>query len=423
MLNKLSGFLDRYAMVQPGDTVVCAVSGGADSVALLFGMYLLRERLGIKLEAAHFNHHLRGAESDRDEEFVCRFCDHYDIVLHLGGGQIVPGKKGLEAAAREARYRFFETLSGKIATAHTANDNAETVLMHMVRGTGLRGLGGIAPVNGRLIRPMLDVTREEVIAFLTQYHLRHITDSSNDTDEFLRNRLRHHTVPLLEQENPAFVRNMSAMALRLRDDEAVLESLSPAVKDVTVLRNMDPALRRRSLDRLLKEWGISEPEASHIALTEKLVFSRRPSAEASFPGGVTVCRNYDRLEKKETVDIPEPLKLSCPGVVELPWAGVRVICTPADALHAQTDCFTVDACGDLWIRTRRTGDAITLSGGTKSLKKLFIDRKLPAAQRCLIPVLTDSRGILGVYGFGPDRTRLALKLPAVQIRFEKAEER
>ena len=191
MLTDLQKQLNKYSMVRPGDTVICAVSGGADSVALLFGMYLLKEKLGITLEAAHFNHHLRGAESDRDEAFVRQFCDRYEIPLTVGEGEIVPGKKGLEAAAREARYAFLRSLSGKIATAHTADDNAETVLMHLVRGTGLKGLGGISPVNGKVIRPMLNVTRQQVEAFLREYCLSFVEDSSNGGDDFLRNRLRH----------------------------------------------------------------------------------------------------------------------------------------------------------------------------------------------------------------------------------------
>ena len=201
MLNKLLAFVRQYDMIQPGDQITCAVSGGADSVALLFAMYLLQEKLQISLSAAHFNHALRGEESDRDEDFVRSFCQQYDIAFVSERGEVVAGKKGLEAAARDARYAFLKRLPGKIATAHTANDNAETVLMHMVRGTGLKGLGGISPVNGALIRPMLNVTREEVLSFLAEYHLSYVTDSSNNTDQFLRNRLRHNVMPLLLQEN------------------------------------------------------------------------------------------------------------------------------------------------------------------------------------------------------------------------------
>ena len=183
MFESLLTMMRRYEMTQPGDRVVCAVSGGADSVALLFALYLLKEKLGITLEAAHFNHQLRGEESDRDEAFVRELCDRYDIPLHIGSAEVKAGKKGLEAAARDARYGFLCSLSGKSATAHTADDNAETVLMHLVRGTGLKGLGGIMPVNGNLIRPMLTVTRQEVLAFLEEYHVAYVTDSSNQTDD------------------------------------------------------------------------------------------------------------------------------------------------------------------------------------------------------------------------------------------------
>ena len=179
MLNKLLRFSEEYGLIRSGDSIVCAVSGGADSVALLFALYLLKDKLKISLSAAHFNHRLRGAESDRDEAFVKDFCNRYDIPLQIGSGNVVSGEKGLEAAARDARYCFLKSLSGKIATAHTADDNAETVLMRMVRGTGLKGLGAIAPVNGKLIRPMLSVTREDVLAFLQEYCLTWVEDSSN----------------------------------------------------------------------------------------------------------------------------------------------------------------------------------------------------------------------------------------------------
>ena len=128
MVNKICAFLKQYEMVKPGDRVICAVSGGADSMALLWAMYLLKDKLQISLSAAHFNHHLRGGESNRDEVFVTDFCEGYGIPLYKGEGNVVPGDKGLEAAARDARYAFLEGLPGKVATAHTADDNAETLL-------------------------------------------------------------------------------------------------------------------------------------------------------------------------------------------------------------------------------------------------------------------------------------------------------
>ena len=417
MLNKLQAFLTCYNMVEPGDRVICAVSGGADSVALLFAMYLLRQKLHITVEAAHFNHHLRAEESDRDAAFVREFCERYDIVLHIGEGTVEAGSKGLEAAARDARYRFLKSLPGKIATAHTADDNAETVLMHMVRGTGLKGLGGITPVCGQLIRPMLNVTRQEVLAFLEEYHLQYVSDSSNETDLFLRNRIRHHVMPLLKKENPQLTQNLSAMALRLREDEQVLSGLVRPETDVQTLRQMPEAIRSRSLVALLESCGVPEPEAEHVSLMQKLVFSPNPSAQASFPGGITICRNYGCLEKQQTHGQLHAQTLACPGQVDFP--GVRVICTPAQQLSDREDCFTVQPQGALTVRCRNTGDTICLHGGTKTLKKLFIDRKIPVSQRHLIPVITDEQGVLGICGIGADRTRLAKTLPAVEIRFEK----
>ena len=419
MLNKLLAFNRRYRLMNPGDTVICALSGGADSVALLFSLYLLKDKLGITLEAAHFNHNLRGEESDRDETFVRKLCDRYDIPLHIGSGQIIPGKKGLEAAARDARYGFFQTLEGKIATAHTADDNAETVLMHLVRGTGLKGLGGIAPRNQNVIRPMLEITRLDVEAFLEEWCLSHITDSSNDTDAFLRNRIRHHVMPLLKAENPRLAENLSAMALNLRQDEEVLSEL--AVQDtlpsVETLKSIAPALRNRALEAFLKNSGVKEPEQSHIALAEKLVFSANPSARAAFPGGVTIARSYDRLTVLQPEELPLEVALPCPGEAE--FGSYRVICTPAETIENTATVFTFRPQGQMVLRCRKSGDAIRLSGGTKQLKKLFIDKKIPASRRMQIPVISDEAGVLAVCEIGTNLDRTASELPAVTVRFIK----
>lgn len=418
MLNKLRRFLKRYDMVTPGDTVVAAVSGGADSVAMLFALYLLKDELHITLEAAHFNHGLRGAESQRDADFVSNLCDRFGIPLHLGVAQVKAGKKGMEAAAREARYAFFETLTGKIATAHTADDNAETVLMHLVRGTGLKGLGGITPVRGNLIRPMLEITRQEVLAFLEEYHLPRVEDSSNASDVFLRNRIRHHVMPLLKAENPRLAENLSAMALSLREDDQALEDLTLKEPDVEALRELPAALRSRSLAAFLKRSGIPEPEAGHIALAEQLVFSDNPSAKAHFPGGITVAREYGRLTVQETPMALESVLLPENGVVELPNAGLRVVCTPAQGIADTPDGFTVIPRGQMILRCRHSGDTLRRPGGVKSLKKMFIDRKIPASRRMLVPVASDEAGVLGVYGIGAHLDRLG---SGVHIRFEKIE--
>ena len=418
MTNKLESFLREYNMIAPGDRVICALSGGGDSVALTFALYLLKDKLGITLEAAHFNHHLRGEESERDEAFVRSFCDHYDIPLHLGGAEVQTGPKGLEASARAARYGFLRSLPGKVATAHTADDNAETVLMHLVRGTGLKGLGGITPVSGTVIRPMLLITRREVEAFLAEYALPHVEDSSNGSDAFLRNRVRHGIMPLLKAENPRISENLSRMALRLRLDEEYLSQELPQNPTVSQLRELHPSRRSRCLEKMLMESGFSEPEDPHIALMEALVFSDKPSARANFPGELVIGRNYEHLEVQGGEEPLSEQELTCPGILEFPQLGLRVVCTPAQEPKKKYDCFTVFPKGRILVGPRRSGDAIHLSGGTKSLKKWMIDHKIPAAQRMRIPVIRDDQGILGVYGIGADLDRLAGTLPAVELRFE-----
>ena len=399
MLNKLREFIRRYALIEPGDKVVCALSGGADSVAMTYGLWLLRQQLGITLEAAHFNHCLRGQESDRDEAFVRRFCHDLDIVLHVGSMQVQADEKGLENAARVARYAFLESLDGKIATAHTCDDNAETVLLHLVRGTGLRGLGGIAPQRGRIIRPMLGVSRRDVEDFCGEYSLDYIYDSSNSSDAFLRNRLRHQVMPLLYRENPSLGENWSEMALALRRDQEALEECGRTDNSVQSLRSMAPALRVRALEKLLKDFGVKEPQRRHLELAQSLVFSTDPSAWAVFPGNIRVGRCYDRLERLEEAASWEPVQIPGPGKYSIEEIGLTVFAEQAGQEEKAADCFTVRGGFPLMLRPRQTGDRLRLSGGSKSVKKLLIDRKIPAKDRHRLPVV-EKTDILGVLGLG-----------------------
>ena len=402
MLNKMRTALRRYEMVSPGDTVICAVSGGADSMALLWGMFLLKEKLDFRLEAAHFNHQLRGAESDSDAEFVRKFCDFHDIPLHLGRGNVVSGVKGLEAAARDARYAFLGRLKGTIATAHTADDNAETVLLHLIRGSGLRGLGGITPKSQGLIRPMLDVTRAEVEEFLNENYIRHIEDSSNGTDAYLRNRLRHHVMPLLHRENPSIATGLSSAAQRIRADALLLDDLASALDagDVAALRDAPGPLRRRALERLLRENGFPEPSASHLEQAESVVFSANPSARVTL-SGVTLRRSYGRLCVEREQIVLQTRQLPREGLTALPEIGLAVRTTIVNGPGENI----VSPLGQMVVRSRRSGDSLTTKGGTKTLKKRFIDRKLPQWERPAVPVIADEQGILAVYGFGPDENR------------------
>ena len=415
MLNKMLAAIRRYEMVSPGDTVICAVSGGADSMALLWGMFLLKEKLGITLEAAHFNHNLRGEESKQDAEFVRKFCEFHDIPLHLGEGNVTLGKKGLEAAARDARYAFLRSLNGTIATAHTADDNAETVLMHLIRGSGLRGLSGVTPKSDGLIRPMLDVTRAQVEQFLEENYIRHITDSSNDTDLFLRNRLRHHVIPLLKAENPSIAVGLSAAAQRIREDAALLDSLAAQLDpaDIAALRAAPAPLRRRAIEGFLRRNGFPEPSAEHIRQAEAVVFSDNPSARVTF-GGLTLRRSYDKLyADREQIVLPTR-RLPMEGVTELPEIGLVVRTSVAEAPGEWVVCPK----GQMVVRCRQSGDTLTTAGGTKSLKKRFIDKKIPQWERSAVPVIADEGGVLAVYGFGADVTR---QEGGVYVRVEFAE--
>ena len=403
MLNKLKAFLRDYR----GQRIVCAVSGGADSMALLWGVYLLKDKLELDISVAHFNHQLRGAESNRDEAFVRDFCAGYGIDFVSGSTQVIAGPKGLEAAAREARYAFLKGLPGKIATAHTADDNAETILMHLVRGTGLKGLGGIAPVNGNLIRPMLDITRAEVLEFLVEYSIPYVEDSSNSGDDFLRNRLRHHVMPLLKQENPSLPQNLSAMAHRLRQDEQALTAAAEKqyTDDVHQLRVMEPAIRNRVLSKMLLCAGVKEPEGAHIAAMEKLVYSQNPSARAAFPGGVVMARSYETIQAIGESNTFVEQEITCPG--EYVVSDMKLTLFPNDSTERTKDSFAFTPKGKMVIRPRRSGDTIRLLGGTKSVKKLLIDEKIPAPERDRIPVLADEEGVLAVLGFGGNLDRLS----------------
>lgn len=422
MLNKLERFIREHHLIIPGDQIICAVSGGADSVALLMGLYLLRQKLGITLEAAHFNHGLRGAESDEDEAFVRDFCDGLGITIHCGSGQVVPGKKGLESAAREARYGYLTSLGGKVATAHTADDNAETVLMHLIRGTGLKGLGAIAPARDGIIRPMLGITREQLLEFLEEYHLRYRIDSSNLGDAFLRNRIRHHLMPLMIQENPRIAENLSAMALRLRLDEAALRELAVYEEPLSVvdLAAKPAALRYRILERFLKKNGVPEPESEHLRQADSLVFSKSPSARIRLPGGVILYRQYDRLCCGREQNSPEEQFLSCPGAVD--FGDYTITCMPVKEVKNSKAIFTVHIKGKLMVRSRQSGDELRLPGGTKSVKKLFIDKKIPASLRPFIPVLVDDDGVVGVFGIGVDINHIADSFPAWQIMITQKKE-
>ena len=375
-------------LTSPGDTVTSALSGGADSVCMTHLLASLQEELGITVAACHFNHHLRGEEANQDEAFCRELCASLGISLTVGHGDVLrrmeTSGESLEEAARVLRYQFFTSLPGKIATAHTADDNAETVLLNLIRGTGLKGLGGIPQQRDALIRPLLSVTREEVEAYLRENSLPHREDATNQADDCLRNRLRHRVLPLLTAENPSFVTGIGRMTETLREDEALLQSMADRLNTVSDLQNAPQPLRRRALRSFLKD--IPKLTHAHIAAAEAIVMGDDPSASIDLPDGITLRREYDRILTEKTADAPtfSPVILPCPGSVTVEELGLTFRCAEA---------------GDpITIRPRRQGDSIALSGGTKTVKKLLIDKKIPAQRREIVPILERNGVILSVWG-------------------------
>ena len=228
---------DFSDMLPRGARVLCAVSGGADSMFLLHRLARMREARELALHAAHFNHMLRGEESDRDARFTLAQCEALGVPCALGQGNVAEfaaeRSLGLEDAARRLRYRFLEETADalgcdRIATAHTADDNAETLLMNLCRGAGARGLGGIPPVRGRFIRPLLRTERSEIEAWLRENNIPWVEDSSNRFDDYTRNRFRHRVLPLLKEENPSFLSAAGRTAELLREDDACLCRMADA---------------------------------------------------------------------------------------------------------------------------------------------------------------------------------------------------
>lgn len=401
----------QISLLPPGSRVLCAVSGGVDSMCLL---HLLSQREELSLVCAHFNHQLRGEESDRDEAFVREICKQWNIPLTVGRGDVEAfarrEKLSLEEAGRTLRYAFLyqaaeEELCDWIATAHNAEDNAETLLLHLLRGSGLNGLTGISPQRGKLVRPLLTTSRKEIEAYLIQHDIPHREDSTNADDAYTRNRVRHQLLPLLEEMNPGFVRRLTSAIPRLRADNDYLNDLARQLLTKTehredglvlpaALLSQAPApVASRAVRLLLAQaaGGNWDCSAAHLEAVLELCRSSSPSAQVSLPHGLTARREYGLLVLAHDLPAqplePMPLQEGDNPVPGLPW--------------------TVVLQGPPWpglvVRSRQTGDSLTLPGGhTKTLKKLFIDQKLPRRERERRPVVADNDGVIAVAGVGPN---------------------
>lgn len=444
MRDKVLRWCQENALFAPGQTVVCAVSGGADSVTMLHLLRSLQRELGVMVSAAHFNHRLRGAESDRDEAFVRKLCADWGVPLSVASGDAAARARetgeSIEEAARNLRYAFFASLGQSVATAHTADDNLETILLNFLRGTGLTGLGGIPPKRDFLVRPILCCTRQEVLAYLDAHRLPHVEDSTNAADDCVRNRLRHNVLPLLKAENPSLAETALRTAQLLRQDDAFLDTLAESALQAastgtrtwmcSVLAARPDAIRTRAVRKILQSIHIPKLSHAHIEAVDQLLFTDDPSARTSLPNGWEAQREYGRLRLARTADADTfaPVPLMPGKTIRIPELGLVIRCEftknfaknlPSTFTFA-CRCDMIEPTKGLLVRPRRTGDTIRLPGGTKTLKKWFIDWKIPAARRGLVPVLADEAGVLAVYGLGQNLDRAAAEgEPAILFCIEK----
>ena len=327
LLKTVENFIREQDLIPAGSTVLCAVSGGADSIAMLHILYRLRDQLDFTLAAAHYNHQLRGAESDRDQRFVEQFTALCCGEHRLPGGETVPAVrlytgsgdvarqsrlrgKGIEETARDMRYAFLrqtaeEAGADLIATAHTASDNVETILFHLARGAGLRGLGGILPRRDNIIRPLLTVTRRQVEDYLRLWCLPHMEDSSNDNDDYTRNRIRHQVLPVLEDVAPGFAARLVNTAALLRADEEVLTDQARALAESARVQDGGLSVSARAIAaapdpvasrclRLLlgQLWGGDQNcGAVHLNALLRLCRGTSPSAELYLPRNTNARRS------------------------------------------------------------------------------------------------------------------------------------
>lgn len=406
---KIEEMLRRYDMLSGGTEITVACSGGADSAALLDALISLREKLHITVSAAHYNHGIRGGEADRDELFVRELCGHYGIELTVGRGDVPVAARArgesLELAARRMRYAFLEQAAGDglIATAHTASDNLETVLFHLTRGTGADGLCGIPPVRGRIIRPLLGCTREEIEAYCGARGLSYVTDSTNLSDDYTRNRLRHLVIPQLKAINPAVEQAAARCCAFLREDCAELDdrarvayaqALRGQALDTAVLNALAPAVAKRVLRLFCAEHAV-ETDAYHL---ERLFEISIRGGRCSLPGGLSAWRAGERLQ------IGSGQAPDCSFSVSLSEKTVDFSKDPKKIhnllLNNALDCDKI--VGKLELRTRRPGDRFLLrrGGGTKTLKKLYNEYRIPLCERENLPVLCDERGIVWIHRIG-----------------------
>ena len=432
----LSGFTPPHLLSHTAEStpILVALSGGADSVALLALLIDYAEKTGAPLSVAHVNHKLRGADADADADFCRALAERYQLPFYLlevdVRGLAVENKRGIEEQARISRYEFFASLMAKhkiplLATAHHADDNAETLLLHIARGSGLHGLGGIAPVrdfaSGKLIRPLLSVAKADILAFCEANGLSFVTDSTNEDVDYARNRIRHNVMPELCRINPSAVDSIARLCrTAAREDDFIAacahEFLETNRTDdgalpLEALRNAHPALAARAVKQLLAS-RLSDTSATHVASVLKLAEDGVPHSSLDLGSGVRAYVEAGCLWVSDTpVDSTTPPNFCTPlreGENPIPEADMLIL-VETESSRKNHEAFkniykkatttrisSATIYDSLVTRPRREGDVILTHGMHKKVKKLMCDCGLPLTLRPRLPIVCDADGILWI---------------------------
>lgn len=421
MTDKVIKTVKKYNMISPGDKIGVGVSGGADSVSLLHFLVKNREILGIEsITAVHINHSIRGEEANRDMLFTNSVCeklgvDCKSVTVDVPKEAERTGES-IETCARHLRYEVFESFGfDKFATAHNLNDRMETFFFNLSRGASSSGLLSIPYVRGIYIRPFLDVTRVEIEEYLTENGLTYITDSTNNCDDYTRNKIRHFIIPQMFELNPSFQKAFLKCENSLEAEDAYLkenaEKLLQECRNGDAfyserIKNAPEALRFRVISEILKEQGVKNISREHIELVDRII---------SVGGSASVCGNTVKCERGvlffgETENIPDfevfaddftdLVKTPCGDFKISKFAKKDLQNVNKHIFNNLIDCDKIR--GQLKVRSRIPGDCIRLykRGITKTLKQLFNEKKIPVSKRPKIAILADDEGIVWLEGFG-----------------------
>ena len=431
-------FILQHEMILPQETVLVGVSGGPDSLTLLYALNALREELDCSLHVAHLNHCLR-PDSAEDAAFVSTHAERLNLPISIGKIDVPQltrqQKMSVETAARQARYQFYECLSErigatKVALGHHRGDQVESILMNLLRGAGTTGLKGILPVrDGKFIRPLLDFSRREIEAFIARLGLQPCQDVTNLESNVLRNHIRLELIPLLEQSyNPNLQNGLVQMAKLLRAESDYLETATSEAFEACRLKDGSPdaivldrlrfrqhhlALQRRILRLAIRELsdGVGESYFSHVESMLKLIEGESPNTELNLPNDLQFRRTYEqlRLQKSATSSTDGfAYELKVPGHTEFPLLNARMVASIATRCSGDLPDGKFAAVFDydhiqstLTLRNRRAGDRFQPFGmqGNKKIKDFLIDTKVPRQERERIPLLVSQDEILWVVGY------------------------